>query len=115
MTPRAIVTGGAGFIGSHVVDALLENGYSVTVIDDLSSGDASRVAEGAELRTLDIVDFAALEAVVAEVQPRAIFPPAARAGVGAPVEARGRDGEVNGGGTLNVGGAGGRCGASVVF
>src|ERR1035437_827858 len=115
MTPRAIVTGGAGFIGSHVVDALLENGYSVTVIDDLSSGDASRVAEGAELRTLDIVDFAALEAVVAEVQPRAIFHLAAQASVVASVEDPGRDCEVNVRGTLNVVEAAGRCGASVVF
>jgi UDP-glucose 4-epimerase len=115
MTPRAIVTGGAGFIGSHVVDALLENGYSVTVIDDLSSGDASRVAEGAELRRLDIVDFAALEAVVAEVQPRAIFHLAAQASVVASVEDPGRDCEVNVRGTLNVVEAAGRCGASVVF
>ena len=86
MTPRAIVTGGAGFIGSHVVDALLENGYEVTVIDDLSTGDARRVAESAQLRELDIVDAAALEAVVTEVQPRAIFHLAAQASVVASVE-----------------------------
>jgi UDP-glucose 4-epimerase len=115
MTPRAIVTGGAGFIGSHVVDALLENGYSVTVIDDLSSGDPGRVAATAELRRLDIVDFAALEAVVAEVQPRAIFHLAAQASVVASVENPGRDCDVNVRGTLNVVEAAGRCGASVVF
>jgi UDP-glucose 4-epimerase len=115
MTPRAIVTGGAGFIGSHVVDALLENGYSVTVIDDLSSGDPDRVAAAAELRQLDIVDFAALEAAVAEVQPRAIFHLAAQASVVASVEDPGRDCEVNVRGTLNVVEAAGRCGASVVF
>jgi UDP-glucose 4-epimerase len=111
----AIVTGGAGFIGSHVVDALLAEGYGVTVIDDLSSGHAGRVAKEAELRELDIVDFAALEAVVQELRPRAIFHLAAQASVVASVEDPGRDCEVNVKGTLNVVEAAGRCGASVVF
>ena len=115
MTPRAIVTGGAGFIGSHVVDALLAEGYGVTVIDDLSSGHAGRVAKEAELRELDIVDFAVLEAVVQELRPRAIFHLAAQASVVASVEDPGRDCEVNVKGTLNVVEAAGRCGASVVF
>jgi UDP-glucose 4-epimerase len=60
VTDSAIVTGGAGFIGSHVVDALLAEGYQVTVIDDLSAGDPSRVAGEADLRVLDIVDLPAL-------------------------------------------------------
>ena len=47
MTQQAIVTGGAGFIGSHLVDALLAQGYGVTVIDDLSSGERRRVAQAA--------------------------------------------------------------------
>jgi UDP-glucose 4-epimerase len=115
MAPSAIVTGGAGFIGSHVVDALLADGYSVTVIDDLSSGDAARVAKEAELRELDIVDLRALQAVVAEVQPRAIFHLAAQASVVASVEDPVRDCEVNVRGTLNVVEAAGRCGCSVVF
>jgi UDP-glucose 4-epimerase len=115
MTPRAIVTGGAGFIGSHLVDALLDEGYGVTVIDDLSSGNAGRVAKEAELRQLDIVDFAALEAVVEEVGPRAIFHLAAQASVVASVQDPGRDCEVNVKGTLNVVEAAGRCGAPVVF
>ena len=50
MAERAIVTGGAGFIGSHVVDALLADGDAVTVVDDLSSGERGRVADGAELQ-----------------------------------------------------------------
>jgi UDP-glucose 4-epimerase len=115
MSSSAIVTGGAGFIGSHVVDALLAEGYEVTVIDDLSSGDAARVPAGADLRELDIVDLHALEAVVAEIQPRAIFHLAAQASVVASVEDPGRDCEVNVKGTLNVVEAAGRCGASVVF
>ncbi|HEY4452543.1 MAG TPA: NAD-dependent epimerase/dehydratase family protein [Solirubrobacteraceae bacterium] len=115
MSPSAIVTGGAGFIGSHVVDALLADGYAVTVIDDLSSGDAARVADAAELRRLDIVDAPALAAVVSEVKPRTIFHLAAQASVVASVEDPGRDCDVNVRGTLNVLEAAGGCGASVVF
>ncbi len=115
MAPSAIVTGGAGFIGSHVVDALLSDGYEVTVIDDLSSGQRSRVAKGATLHELDIVDLPGLKAVVADVEPRAIFHLAAQASVVASVEDPGRDCEVNVRGTLNVVEAAGGCGASVVF
>jgi UDP-glucose 4-epimerase len=115
MSTRAIVTGGAGFIGSHVVDALLAEGYAVTVIDDLSSGDAARVANGAELVELDVVDAPALEAVVAEVEPRAIFHLAAQSSVIVSVENPGRDCEVNVRGTLNVLEAAGRVEAPVVF
>jgi UDP-glucose 4-epimerase len=115
MSSRAIVTGGAGFIGSHVVDALLADGYEVTVIDDLSAGDAARVAERAELRELDIVDLPALEAIVEELKPRAIFHLAAQASVVVSVENPGRDCEVNVKGTLNVLEAAGRCACPVVF
>jgi UDP-glucose 4-epimerase len=115
MTSRAIVTGGAGFIGSHVVDALLADGYEVTVIDNLSSGDAARVADAAELIELDIVDAPALEALVAEVKPRAIFHLAAQSSVVVSVEDPGLDCEVNVRGTLNVLESAGRCEAPVVF
>ncbi|MFL5845038.1 MAG: NAD-dependent epimerase/dehydratase family protein [Solirubrobacteraceae bacterium] len=115
MSPSAIVTGGAGFIGSHVVDALLAEGYAVTVIDDLSAGDPARVADAAELRQIDIVDMPALSAAVSDVKPRAIFHLAAQASVVASVEDPGRDCEVNVRGTLNVVEAASACGASVVF
>jgi UDP-glucose 4-epimerase len=115
MSTRAIVTGGAGFIGSHLVDALLAEGYAVTVIDDLSSGDAARLATGAELVELDIVDAPALEAVVAEVKPRAIFHLAAQSSVVVSVENPGRDCDINVRGTLNVLEAAGRIEAPVVF
>ena len=51
---RAIVTGGAGFIGSHVVDALLARGDEVHVLDDLSTGKRERVAAAAELHVADV-------------------------------------------------------------
>jgi UDP-glucose 4-epimerase len=115
MSTSAIVTGGAGFIGSHVVDALLADGYAVTVVDDLSSGDAARVAKDARLVELDIVDAPALDALVAEVAPRAIFHLAAQSSVVVSVENPGRDCEVNVRGTLNVLEAAGRIEAPVVF
>jgi UDP-glucose 4-epimerase len=115
VNPSAIVTGGAGFIGSHVVDALLADGYRVTVVDDLSTGDPARVATEAQLRELDIVDLPALRSVVEEVAPSAIFHLAAQASVVASVEDPGRDCEVNVRGTLNVVEAAGRCNAPVVF
>jgi UDP-glucose 4-epimerase len=112
---RAIVTGGAGFIGSHVVDALIADGYAVTVIDDLSAGDPARVAPEADLRELDIVDLAALRAAVDEVAPSAIFHLAAQASVVVSVEDPGRDCEVNVRGTLNVVEAARGVRAPVVF
>jgi UDP-glucose 4-epimerase len=115
VTRSAIVTGGAGFIGSHVVDALLADGYRVTVVDDLSTGDRARVAPEADLRELDIVDRPALQAVVAEVEPSAIFHLAAQASVVASVEDPLRDCQVNVAGTLNVVDAAGKLGAPVVF
>ncbi len=115
MAAQAIVTGGAGFIGSHVVDALLGEGYGVTVIDDLSSGRASRVASDARLIELDIVDKAAVAGVVDEVQPRAVFHLAAQASVVVSVENPGRDCEINVQGTLNVVDAANRRGVPVVF
>ncbi len=53
---RVIVTGGAGFIGSHVADAFLARGYEVLVIDDLSAGSEANVPTAARLEQLDIVD-----------------------------------------------------------
>jgi UDP-glucose 4-epimerase len=112
---QAIVTGGAGFIGSHVVDSLLTDGYGVTVIDDLSSGKASRVARDARLVELDIVDADGVKRVVEEVGPQAIYHLAAQASVMVSVADPGRDCEVNVRGTLNVVAAANAAGAPVVF
>lgn len=55
-TRRVLVTGGAGFIGSHVADAYLRRGWFVTVLDDLSSGSRDNVPDGAEFVELDVRD-----------------------------------------------------------
>lgn len=115
MAHTAIVTGGAGFIGSHVVDALLAADYGVTVVDDLSTGSAENVAADADLRELDVVDLPALRELVAEVKPSAIFHLAAQASVVVSVDDPSRDCEVNVRGTLNVVEAARACGAHVVF
>jgi UDP-glucose 4-epimerase len=112
---RAIVTGGAGFIGSHVVDALLNDGCEVTVVDDLSAGDRRRVAPEADLHVLDIVDRDRLTALVDRARPDTVFHLAAQASVVASVENPNRDCEVNVEGTLNVVEAAGRRDAPVVF
>jgi UDP-glucose 4-epimerase len=115
MSKRVLVTGGAGFIGSHVVDSLLANGVRTVVVDDLSSGDASRVAAEADLRQVDIVDREAFDAVVDELEPEAIFHLAAQSSVTVSVANPIRDCAVNVGGTLNVLAAASRHRAPVVF
>src|SRR5689334_4115010 len=102
MPMRAIVTGGAGFIGSHVADGLLARGDQVTVIDDLSSGRRERVPAAAGFRELDIRDGARLRALVAEVQPDAVFHLAAQADVRVSVADPGLDADVNVRGTAEL-------------
>jgi UDP-glucose 4-epimerase len=111
----AIVTGGAGFIGSHLVDALLAEGRQVSVIDDLSAGKESRVAQAAKLLKIDIVDREAVLAAFAEARPDAVFHLAAQASVTASVKDPLRDLQVNVAGTLNVLDAAVAAGAPVVF
>ena len=115
MAERAVVTGGAGFIGSHVVDSLVRDGYEVLVVDDLSAGDPGRLAPEAKLAKVDITDNAALAAAFDGFRPQAVFHLAAQASVTASVEDPGRDCAVNVLGTLNVVDAARRHSAPLVF
>ena len=111
----AIVTGGAGFIGSHVVDALLAEEWRVVVVDDLSAGEVRRVAAEATLEVVDITDRGALDAVIDAARPAAIFHLAAQASVTRSVADPERDCEINVRGTLNVLDAATRHNAPIVF
>ncbi len=73
---RALVTGGAGFIGSHLSEALLRAGHEVTVIDDLSRGRRSQVPAGARFVQADVNDD--LGGILAESRPEVVFHEAAQ-------------------------------------
>ncbi len=64
---RYLVTGGCGFIGSHLCDALLQQGHSVLVLDDLSTGRMENLADGAELLVGDVADSIAVRSAMADV------------------------------------------------
>ncbi len=111
----AIVTGGAGFIGSHVADALIERGDRVVIIDNLAGGRRDRVPAAADLREVDIRDAAAMAAVFEEVRPQAVFHLAAQADVRVSVDDPAFDSDVNVLGTIRVLEAARSCDARVVF
>lgn len=64
-TKKAVVTGGAGFVGSHVVDALIKEGFAVSVIDDLSGGKRENVHKDATLHVVDVRDSKAIAPIIA--------------------------------------------------
>jgi UDP-glucose 4-epimerase len=111
----AIVTGGAGFIGSHVLDALIAEGWEAVVIDDLSTGDSRRVPDEASLEVLDITNRDLLDRTVDAARPSVVFHLAAQASVTRSVADPARDCLVNVLGTLNVLEAATRHGAQVIF
>jgi len=108
-----IVTGGAGFIGSHVVDALVARGDEVHVVDDLSKGVRENVAPAATLHVHDVRQ--PLEAIVQETGAGAIVHFAAQADVRVSVADPALDAAVNVLGTVNVLEAARLTGARIVF
>ena len=103
---RALVTGGAGFIGSHVVDALVARGDEVRALDDLSSGRRqnldSAIAAGAELIEGSITDQELIDSLFADLRPEAVFHLAAQIDVRVSVADPVFDLDLNVGGTIRL-------------
>jgi len=112
---RVLVTGGAGFIGSHLTDALIARGDEVSVVDDLSSGQSARVSEHAAVHKLSVMDAGPLADVVRQARPGLICHLAAQINVTASVAAPAADAQANVVGTVNVLEAAREVGARVLF
>ena len=110
---RILVTGGAGFIGSHLCEALLAGGHEVVVADNLTTGRAANVPAGAELATIDVTS-AEIERLVVDFAPEAVFHHAAQVDVRRSVVDPTFDAEVNVVGTVRVGTAAARAGTKVL-
>jgi len=103
---RALVTGGAGFIGSNLVDGLVARDHEVTVLDDLSTGKRENlhpaIAAGAELIEADVRDPSAVRDVVDRAEPDVIFHLAAQIDVRKSATDPAADARINVEGTINV-------------
>ena len=98
---RILVTGGAGFIGSHVAERLLADGHEVEVIDDLSSGSITNLPSGAPLHELDLSLDDAVEAI-RQRRPECVVHAAAQPSVAASFADPARDARSNILGTVNL-------------
>lgn len=98
---RILVTGGAGFIGSHVVEGLVNSGHEVAVVDNLITGKVSHVPPGVRLHRVDVASPEFVSAVAAE-RPDAMVHLAAQISVSASTRDPEEDARVNIGGALNV-------------
>lgn len=99
---RILVTGGAGFIGSHIVDACVESGHKVFVVDDLSTGGRDNLNPGARFHRVSITDAGGLARVFEEARPQVVNHHAALASVRNSMSDPVSDAMVNVLGSLNV-------------
>ncbi len=99
---KILVTGGAGFIGSNVSDALVGEGHNVVIVDNLSTGKEENINPGAQFYNVDITDEEALEDVFRSFEPEVVFHIAAQIDVRKSVEDPAFDAEVNVVGSVNV-------------
>jgi len=110
---RVVVTGGAGFIGSHVVEALVVRGDEVAIVDNLATGKRENVPASVTLHVQDIRE--PLEELFGEIRPEAVFHLAAQADLRVAVERPHEDADVNVLGTVRVLEAARLHGAQVIF
>jgi len=99
---KILVTGGAGFIGSWVVDTFLKEGHEVVIIDDLSTGREENIPNGAEFIKCDIRDSEKVEKVISDFKPDVIDHHAAQIDVRKSVLNPMHDAEINIIGTLHL-------------
>ncbi|HVS06616.1 MAG TPA: NAD-dependent epimerase/dehydratase family protein [Candidatus Dormibacteraeota bacterium] len=113
---RALVTGGAGFVGSHVVEALLNAGHEVMVVDNLATGARGNLPPEVEFVLVDITNRAELLHAFEQFQPEVVLHQAAQTLVAASASDPIRDSQINVVGTLNVLDAAGLTGVrKIVF
>jgi UDP-glucose 4-epimerase len=112
---RVVVTGGAGFLGSHLVDAFLARGDEVDVVDDLSTGQPGRLDDRVALHKLSVTDATSLLRAVDMVGPELICHLAAQIDVRASVTHPAADALANVIGTVNVLEAARTAGARILF
>lgn len=102
MFKNALVTGGAGFIGSHLSKALLEKGLKVTIVDNLSTGRVENLPDGARFINSDILNTSLLKNALVELEIDIIFHEAAKVSVRDSVSEFSKDAETNVMGTISV-------------
>ena len=99
---KIIVTGGAGFIGSHIVDACVKSGHKVEIIDNLSSGSSENVPRDVPLHQVDIRDTLSIAKIFKTFQPDAVCHQAAQLSVSRSVREPLLDADINCLGLLSV-------------
>src|SRR5690348_4082356 len=98
---KVLVTGGAGFIGSHIVDTLIDNNYQVVIVDNLSTGTEFNINKKAGFYHIDITDKNLTEVFAAEL-PEFVIHHAAQIDVQKSLSNPVLDAGVNIGGTINI-------------
>jgi len=99
---RVIITGGAGFIGSHITDLLLKNQHEILIVDNLSTGKVERIPKGVGLKVADVRNYDEIKNVFCEFKPEVIYHLAAQIDVQTSINDAAADATTNIVGGINV-------------